>query len=158
MTRPLCFVSASIFAAAWANSLVNGSTGIAAKTVSRYPRRFCASSAVLVSAMEAVLQFDHGNGREHDLGFAVHLFKAGEQAADPGLRVTLCIPSNASPQMLPRGQVSRILKAMNVHLTPDQKAFARRAIESGRLHSEEDAVQEALAHVVKEFMRHRSSI
>ena len=34
---------------------------------------------------------------------------------------------------------------MDVHLTSDQKAFARRAIESGRLHSEEDAVQEALA-------------
>ena len=33
---------------------------------------------------------------------------------------------------------------MNVHLTPDQKAFARRAIESGRFHSEEDVVQEAL--------------
>jgi Arc/MetJ-type ribon-helix-helix transcriptional regulator len=41
--------------------------------------------------------------------------------------------------------VSRILKAMNVQLTSGQKAFARRAIESGRLHSEEDAVQEALA-------------
>jgi putative addiction module CopG family antidote len=46
---------------------------------------------------------------------------------------------------LPRGQIFRILKAMNVDLTPDQKAFARRAIESGRLHSEQDAVQEALA-------------
>ena len=34
---------------------------------------------------------------------------------------------------------------MNVDLTPGQKAFAGRAIESGRLHSEEDAVQEALA-------------
>lgn len=34
---------------------------------------------------------------------------------------------------------------MNVDLTPDQKAFVRRAIEGGRLHSEEDAVQEALA-------------
>jgi len=34
---------------------------------------------------------------------------------------------------------------MDVHLTEDQKAFARRAIESGRLHSEEDAVQEALS-------------
>lgn len=34
---------------------------------------------------------------------------------------------------------------MNVQLTPDQKAFARRAIEGGRFHSEEDAVQEALA-------------
>ena len=34
---------------------------------------------------------------------------------------------------------------MEVQLSPDQKAFARRAIESGRLHSEQDAVQEALA-------------
>ena len=34
---------------------------------------------------------------------------------------------------------------MDVQLTPDQQAFARRAIESGRLHSEQDAVQEALA-------------
>ena len=33
---------------------------------------------------------------------------------------------------------------MEVQLTPEQKAFARRAIESGRLHSEQDAVQEAL--------------
>ena len=34
---------------------------------------------------------------------------------------------------------------MEVQLTSDQKAFARRAVESGRLHSEEEAVQEALA-------------
>ena len=34
---------------------------------------------------------------------------------------------------------------MEVHLTPDQKAFAQQAIESGRLHREEEAVQEALA-------------
>jgi Arc/MetJ-type ribon-helix-helix transcriptional regulator len=34
---------------------------------------------------------------------------------------------------------------MDVNLTPDQKAFARCAIESGRLRSEQDAVQEALA-------------
>jgi Arc/MetJ-type ribon-helix-helix transcriptional regulator len=34
---------------------------------------------------------------------------------------------------------------MDVQLTSDQKAFARRAIESGRLHTEDDAVQEALA-------------
>ena len=34
---------------------------------------------------------------------------------------------------------------MQVDLTPEQKAFARRAIESGRLDSEEGAVQEALA-------------
>src|SRR6266851_10437993 len=36
-------------------------------------------------------------------------------------------------------------KAMEVKLTPDQKAFVRDAIESGRLKCEEDAVQEALA-------------
>ena len=34
---------------------------------------------------------------------------------------------------------------MEVNLTPDQKAFVRQAIESGRLHREEDAVQEALS-------------
>lgn len=34
---------------------------------------------------------------------------------------------------------------MDVQLTTDQKAFVRRAIEGGRLHSEQDAVQEALA-------------
>src|SRR6266852_5284302 len=40
---------------------------------------------------------------------------------------------------------SREGAAMEVQLTSDQKAFARRAVESGRLHSEEEAVQEALA-------------
>jgi Arc/MetJ-type ribon-helix-helix transcriptional regulator len=34
---------------------------------------------------------------------------------------------------------------MENQLTADQKAFARRAVETGRLHSEEEAVQEALA-------------
>jgi putative addiction module CopG family antidote len=34
---------------------------------------------------------------------------------------------------------------MEVHLTPDQKAFVRQAIESGRLNREEEAVQEALS-------------
>ena len=34
---------------------------------------------------------------------------------------------------------------MNVELTPDQRAFVQRAIESGRFSREEDAVQEALA-------------
>ena len=34
---------------------------------------------------------------------------------------------------------------MQVDLTPDQKALARRAMEGGRIHSEEDAVREALA-------------
>jgi Arc/MetJ-type ribon-helix-helix transcriptional regulator len=34
---------------------------------------------------------------------------------------------------------------MEVHLTPDQQAFVRQAIESGRLNREEEAVQEALS-------------
>ena len=34
---------------------------------------------------------------------------------------------------------------MEVQLTPDQKAFVREAIQSGRLHREEDAVKEALS-------------
>jgi putative addiction module CopG family antidote len=34
---------------------------------------------------------------------------------------------------------------MEVHLTPDQKAFIRQAIEAGRLHRTEDAVQEAMS-------------
>lgn len=35
--------------------------------------------------------------------------------------------------------------AMNVELTPDQRDFVRKAIESGRVSGEEEAVQEALA-------------
>jgi len=31
-----------------------------------------------------------------------------------------------------------------VHLTPDQKAFVRQAIESGRVQNEQDAIREAL--------------
>jgi len=34
---------------------------------------------------------------------------------------------------------------MEVELTPDQKAFARQAVESGRLHHEEDVIREALS-------------
>jgi putative addiction module CopG family antidote len=34
---------------------------------------------------------------------------------------------------------------MKVELTPDQQAFVRQAIESGRLRGEEDAVREALS-------------
>jgi hypothetical protein len=34
---------------------------------------------------------------------------------------------------------------MEVHLTPDQEAFVRQGIASGRFHSEADAVAEALS-------------
>ncbi|MGC2128499.1 MAG: hypothetical protein WA629_00260 [Candidatus Aquilonibacter sp.] len=46
---------------------------------------------------------------------------------------------------MPPAQLFHILEDMDVELTPDQQAFARRAIDSGRLRSEQDAVQEALA-------------
>jgi putative addiction module CopG family antidote len=38
-----------------------------------------------------------------------------------------------------------MVNAMEISLTPDQQAFVRQAIESGRLHDENEAVQEALA-------------
>jgi Arc/MetJ-type ribon-helix-helix transcriptional regulator len=34
---------------------------------------------------------------------------------------------------------------MEVHLTPDQEAFIRQAIKTGRLHRKEDALQEAMS-------------
>jgi Arc/MetJ-type ribon-helix-helix transcriptional regulator len=57
---------------------------------------------------------------------------------------------------LPDARFSRNLKAMDVQLSSDQEAFARRAIESGRLHIEEDAVQEALA-LLEERERQRAA-
>ena len=46
---------------------------------------------------------------------------------------------------------------MKVNISPDQKAFIREAIESGRFRSEEDALQEALA-LWEERERVRSEI
>jgi Arc/MetJ-type ribon-helix-helix transcriptional regulator len=40
---------------------------------------------------------------------------------------------------------SRRDEAMNIELTPDQRAFVQKAIESGRISAEEEAVYEALA-------------
>lgn len=48
-------------------------------------------------------------------------------------------------RILSRGVFSRNLKTVDVELSPDQQAFARRAIESGRFQSEAEAVKEALA-------------
>ncbi|HMF74113.1 MAG TPA: hypothetical protein VK604_00480 [Bryobacteraceae bacterium] len=47
--------------------------------------------------------------------------------------------------VLPLARFSRTLEIMEVQLTSDQQAFARRAIESGRFQTEQDAVHEALA-------------
>ena len=46
---------------------------------------------------------------------------------------------------LTRAYLILTLKGMEVRLTPDQEAFIRQAIESGRFHREEDAVREALS-------------
>src|SRR5213594_3896016 len=46
--------------------------------------------------------------------------------------------------MLPSGE-SLYNVDMNVELTPDQRAFVQKAIESGRFSREEEAVEEALA-------------
>jgi putative addiction module CopG family antidote len=46
---------------------------------------------------------------------------------------------------------------MEVHLTPDQEAFVRQAIESGRLRRPEDAVEEAL-RLWEEHERTRAEI
>jgi len=46
---------------------------------------------------------------------------------------------------------------VEVQLTPDQKAFVRQAIDSGRLHREEEAVKEALA-LWEERERNRAEI
>lgn len=53
-----------------------------------------------------------------------------------------CLPSRRAPLTLAVRPPT--LNPMEVHLTPDQKAFVRQAIESGRLSREEEAVQEAL--------------
>lgn len=46
---------------------------------------------------------------------------------------------------------------MEVHLTPDQQAFVRQAIESGRVQSEQDAIREALS-LWEEKERRRTEI
>lgn len=46
---------------------------------------------------------------------------------------------------------------MEVHLTPDQEAFVRQAIESGRVRSEQEAVREALS-LWEERERRRTEI
>ncbi len=46
---------------------------------------------------------------------------------------------------------------MEVHLTPDQQAFVRQAIESGRVRSEQEAIREALS-LWEERERRRTEI
>ena len=55
------------------------------------------------------------------------------------MRLAACLGGGLTPASL-----APTLKVMEVQLTADQKAFARQAIESGRLRREEDAVKEAL--------------
>lgn len=48
-------------------------------------------------------------------------------------------------------------RPMEVHLTPDQQAFVRQAIEAGRVQNEQDAIHEALA-LWEERERRRTEI
>jgi len=72
---------------------------------------------------------------------------------------TACVPAS----ILRRGGLLTLpgetptLLLMKVELSVDQKAFARQAVETGRLHSEEDAVQEALS-LWEERERNRAQI
>jgi Arc/MetJ-type ribon-helix-helix transcriptional regulator len=56
---------------------------------------------------------------------------------DMGRNPAKAILDTDSRRLYPRG--------MNVHFTPDQEAFIRHAIEAGRLHRAEDAVEQALS-------------
>jgi Arc/MetJ-type ribon-helix-helix transcriptional regulator len=63
------------------------------------------------------------------LGFATFC-RAFETRGFPRLTLALTLPT---------------MERMEIQLTPGQKAFVSQAIESGRLHREEDAVKEALS-------------
>jgi Arc/MetJ-type ribon-helix-helix transcriptional regulator len=57
----------------------------------------------------------------------------------------MCPPEARSQIRLTPRFPAHTLEHMEVRLTPDQEAFVRQAIESGRLHRPEDAVEEALS-------------
>ncbi len=70
----------------------------------------------------------------------------GVQVCDPsGPRRPLTTAESYDHESVARRPCLPYPRAMEIDLTPDQRAFVRRAIESGRLCSEEDAVREALA-------------
>ena len=69
--------------------------------------------------------------RNHD-GDAGAIQETGDWVSSGGFPVPLALRWEKEPQQ------------MEVQLTADQRAFARRAVEAGRPHSEEEAVQEAL--------------
>ena len=75
------------------------------------------------------------------------------------VRIGSMLPCNRSTgsDNLATSADSLYLGRMNVDLTPDQQAFIRRAIDSGRFHREEEAVQEALA-LWEERERRRAEI
>jgi putative addiction module CopG family antidote len=61
----------------------------------------------------------------------------------PMARRIICPSFPDSATLTPARGILKII-VMEVQLTPDQQAFARQAIQSGRLRREEDAVREAL--------------
>lgn len=57
----------------------------------------------------------------------------------------ICDEKSESEVCLTRALPAPTLRHMDVQLTPDQRAFVRLAIDSGRLRREEDAIKEALS-------------
>jgi antitoxin ParD1/3/4 len=64
---------------------------------------------------------------------------------DTSARRTLMQPAVVAWFRLTRSSVLPRLKSMEVQFTADQKAFVRQALETGRIHREEEAVEQALA-------------
>jgi putative addiction module CopG family antidote len=91
-------------------------------------------------------------GRDFDVNMVfavidVAIFEAdiGEAQLAVEVRQIVLESSRGSKSILPPSMNEpRYNQGMNVELTPDQRAFVQRAIESGRFSREEDAVEEAL--------------
>jgi len=84
---------------------------------------------------------------------AARLMGESTKASENGELYALVTAQNAAASSRAQAAKPRLtaacailtLKAMEVQFTPDQRAFVRQAIESGRLRREEDAVKEALS-------------
>jgi len=70
--------------------------------------------------------------------------RQASQALNPPAGSSSEIGGHSADESVDRPVPNIYRDRMNVDLTPDQRAFVKRAIESGRFSHEEEAVQEAL--------------
>lgn len=84
------------------------------------------------------LQLETPNERIAKVAAGLRVAVAGAVVA--GIEVHVALPLGCATPTPPRYNA-----AMDVELTPDQRDFVRKAIESGRISGEEEAVQQALA-------------